>query len=58
MHTHMDAIHSQQVKAALAIEQNARSMHHLHTAAGVLDHKLSESLANEVRNHSIFLMSM
>ena len=50
MHTQMDAMHGQQVRAALAIEQSAQSLHALHAAAGVLDGKLTESLANEVRD--------
>jgi hypothetical protein len=51
MHAHMDAMHSQQVRAAIAIEQSAQSMQQLHAAAGILDHKLSESVANGVRAH-------
>ena len=48
MHEQMDAMHGQQVRAALAIEQGAQAMQQLQAAAGVLDGKLSESLANEV----------
>ena len=55
MHEQMDAMHGQQVRAALAIEQGAHAMQQLHAAAGVLDRKLSESLANEVRSTDIML---
>jgi len=50
MHEQMDAMHGQQVRAVLAIEQGAQAMLQLHAAAGVLDGKLSESLAKEVRS--------
>ena len=49
MHAQMDAMHGQQVRAALAMEQGAHAMQQLHAAAGDLDHKLSESVANGVR---------
>ncbi len=50
MHGQMDSMHGEQVRAALAIEQGTRAMQQLHAAAGVLNGKLSESLANEVRS--------
>ena len=53
MHEQMHAMHGQQVRAALAAEQGAHAMQQLHAAAGVLDGKLSESLANEVRRRYI-----
>ena len=48
MHAHMEAMHGEQVRAAVAIEQGAQAMRQLHATAGILDGKVSESLANEV----------